>query len=1631
MRVAETPEQKRARNKYNLWRNILRDTPTQHDLQNIQRLWDGALEILNGSDRDTKQYIPKALDDEEFKGRQYIEVLMATRAQPYQRDIFISTCRAFLLVVTHTAIVDCLAVDIFVGSLYYCISGSGGRAIPFLQHLCEVLGELLTSEIGLHSTEQLDSTLIAITTVLGELLKREARVRSHQDLPVLVTSLDNVAHLVADVGSSYTAHILVQRVKYLQAVIARANGVVANLTSTLANLSLASGSTSTYPQRMIMPQDRHDNDKTDITEVTIFPTPDEITSDTQEFLPSTHPREWHYLNNKIERHIDTHFRLFRHDTFGALKSTLANIMEYVAKNPMQLTNPKLNFGDTRAYVYIDAIVDSVTFGSRQGLQANVSFQQPPSIRNEPVEVQLHWWKESKRLADGVLMSLIWIGAGEVRHMFFTVTNQQTNAKTERESDRDEHRKPIIVKLATQDQSTVNAVVDLSCYKTRGILLEFPNIMPSTFVPVLENLQNMQRLGRLPFSQWIIPDRSAEAYLDIPPPLYARKPGFNFSLQSVLLNEDNVAPNIDPTVPSSDQLLVEMEEKTGLDRGQCRAMVAALTREFAFIQGPPGTGKSYLGIQLMKVLLDAKQKADLGPIVVVCYTNHALDQFLEHLITSGMKKVIRIGGRSRSQLLEDHNLRIVTQSETKTKSEGRQIGEAYKDLEVYEAVIKDMLSHLRLMSTQMKWHVFNDHLRDQYAAIHAQFQQIDNDGFTAVGPHPFTIWIKDLFDGACTMTHQPKASPMELASIKQRAAVNVNLLSARERYLLIQFWIEELRGDAKAQFFETLSDVTAIHKHLRNVHEEVRRRVLQDADVVGLTTTGLANNIATLQRVRCKVVICEEAGEVMEAHMLSAMLPTVEHCIQIGDHEQLRPTINDYDMSLENPRGRLFQLDRSQFERLCIEEPGWARVPTVQLNVQRRMRPEISTLIRETVYAKLVDHPSTSEREDVVGMRQNVFWLDHDYVEDQKQAEVHGTKSKSNKWEVKMTHALVRHLIRQGAYKSTDIAVLTPYTGQLQRLRAAMRADFEIVLSDRDQDALVRDGLDTEDKTQTVDDSVTEQRNRRRPLEMKKITDLLRVATVDNFQGEEAKVVIVSLVRSNQDNKVGFLRTTNRINVLLSRARNGMFIIGNTETYSNIPMWQKVIALLRAKGSVGTSLALCCPRHTDKIISGDAEVDMLEFKPYSEVDLDESPIVVLGCGHFFTAETLDGLVGLQDVYEVDSRTGSVSGLKDLIGQLSLKIPSCPHCRSPIRQYVTQRYNRLINRAVIDEMSKRFIVMGQTELQDLNSQLQQIEDNFEESSGTIIEYDQNTSTSHGAARYGQEMTQRLRKRYSGAPFKLLSSITNFQKQVNERHEPAHKLHVTTMSFMRHQQESARTSSALLDTTPHAADHQRITYGARMMEIKAIATILEDKFRVLSATKSKCTNVIPSLSFYGGSPVSKTKPFLDCCTTFIADCETYNLPKLAVETTLYYARIARQYQASRLASNEDREKATEYRDTAKMLLEKAQDLCSRQFKGADALLEAVRESLTFLQDRWYEEVTAEEIAAIKKAMVSGPGGIATHSGHWYDCVNGHTNPQFAIGECGMPMQRARCPECGEPIGGQNHQAVAGVTRARNMEG
>lgn len=103
--------------------------------------------------------------------------------------------------------------------------------------------------------------------------------------------------------------------------------------------------------------------------------------------------------------------------------------------------------------------------------------------------------------------------------------------------------------------------------------------------------------------------------------------------------------------------------------------------------------------------------------------------------------------------------------------------------------------------------------------------------------------------------------------------------------------------------------------------------------------------------------------------------------------------------------------------------------------------------------------------------------------------------------------------------------------------------------------------------------------------------------VDNFQGEENNIILLSLVRSNVAGKVGFLRTDNRICVALSRAKQGLYITGNMDLLSNSSdLWKKVREDLQQDGCIGESLTLRCENHPDQLITVSTGDDFLAKSP---------------------------------------------------------------------------------------------------------------------------------------------------------------------------------------------------------------------------------------------------------------------------------------------------------------------------------------------------------------------------------------------------------------------------------------------------
>ncbi|XP_059169634.1 NFX1-type zinc finger-containing protein 1-like isoform X1 [Physella acuta] len=98
----------------------------------------------------------------------------------------------------------------------------------------------------------------------------------------------------------------------------------------------------------------------------------------------------------------------------------------------------------------------------------------------------------------------------------------------------------------------------------------------------------------------------------------------------------------------------------LNDKQYDAVKAALTQQFTLLQGPPGTGKTYVSLKIMKTLLENQGSGvpDCCPILVICYTNHALDQFLEGVLAFCPTGIVRVGGNQKCETLRPFNLRAI-------------------------------------------------------------------------------------------------------------------------------------------------------------------------------------------------------------------------------------------------------------------------------------------------------------------------------------------------------------------------------------------------------------------------------------------------------------------------------------------------------------------------------------------------------------------------------------------------------------------------------------------------------------------------------------------------------------------------------------------------------------------------------------------------------------------------------------------------------------------------------------------------------------------------------------------------------------------------------------------------------------
>ncbi|KAJ5135138.1 uncharacterized protein N7515_004416 [Penicillium bovifimosum] len=1320
------------------------------------------------------------------------------------------------------------------------------------------------------------------------------------------------------------------------------------------------------------PGDRHNNDFDDICAIQIMPTFEEISSLKSEYLPVNDPRQWHV--GGIVGLLDRNFRLLREDTVGQLRDAIYHEL-----------NPRPQQPQLRKFMYPGSKVVNMGFNWLWGHYFEVEFPQPAAVKGQTFAAREIWWQNSKRLQPGALVCLI-IRKNLV--LFATVTRRDMSPRRNGHAslppellppqDRTVLKTPwkspktgsIALMLVDPTQASVTALLDLySPLKTPEVsLVEFPGVMLPSFEPTLRALQTMKKTPSLPFAELFVP-WAAKHPPDILPPSYAMKDGFAFNLRCLMNNKTNFWVRSNAPVD-----MQYVQDHTELDRAQADALVNCLKQRFALIQGPPGTGKSYTGVALIKVLLENNNVGGtgLGPILCVTYTNHALDQLLEALLDNKVtSQIIRIGSQSKSERLDKFNLQTAAKDSPRTKMERKERWNTAERLSMCEEEFRE-LKLKREVGVPIK--SLKSHIQRNYPHHHDQlFSTSQEDGFRGVKPDNPQGVIKTWLNSG------PKNS-VTGRSWEQLQNVNLSDMSHTERQRLYNHWYRGCRTEVEHRLMGIVSSHRKAKIAYDNVQDETHLRCLYTADVIGVTTAGLARRLDMFRRLPCKFMLCEEAGEVLESHLLTAFLPSVEHAVLIGDQQQLRPQVQNYELSSDNNQGgKKYSLDVSLFERLVSKKtsPMDCAIPFSTLETQRRMHPSIARLIRETSYPKLKDDPSVAEYPEVKGVKKRLFWLDHRHREGGSSDDDPMSTSHWNEYEINMTVALVNHLVQQGEYNHGDIAVLTPYLGQLFRLRKRLTQLCAIIIGDRDKNDLEQAGLGEIGSVP-------------KPKVKATLSQTLRVATVDNFQGEEAKVVVISLVRSNPQNRCGFLRTSNRINVLLSRAQHGMYIIGNSATSIHVPMWARVVRMLKQNDNIGKALELQCPRHPKTPITVSTAEDFPKVSP--EGGCRMRCVNRLACGHACFqkchSNLLHNTVGSSTPFSIQD------------------IKTCATCRSPLRDI--SRYGRLVRRAILDESTKKLILVlnGEyvplaQELPNAIQELQRTESQKKSAWPPVIEV-RGTRTQQINA-----MIDIIRDTYPGRWHRILAlrkQVEDYRRRVKPEEQPFERVRKMIEAAQKKRKDPA-------------------TYAAEFDGVLQTKGFLQGTALILRLDIALFVDFMTLVSHVQPSDVAFDIDLLkakDDCQALINLASTHHRIVQQAEGHIFLA----QFYALEAAVCSSPAKANVMKQNGRSAIAKARQLCSPNRAQTVGLASEIDDVDQMLHKGTFRTVITN---AERMAVISAMRREFLGTGHWYYCRNGHP---FTIGECGGATEMTHCPECGAPVGGHDHELAEGVTRAMGWE-
>jgi hypothetical protein len=615
------------------------------------------------------------------------------------------------------------------------------------------------------------------------------------------------------------------------------------------------------------PGGRHDNDSEDFRTISILPTAEEIHCQVPPFLrPSSFLVDPETETNRAAIYLDNTFRLLREDMLYEMREEIARwskgrqARRGFSINGLTLVGVHTGVAGRRSMAALKLQYNGIL---PQLADKKLGLKDVASRKN----YLLQDGRGKKLLRNGSLTCLIL----DDRVTAFPVLV--------RDEDLLSQSKAIFLIQITDKRIILDVLLRLKAAST--VKLVQIDVAIFAYEPVLLALQNIKDI---PFGEELLNWKEGSQ---------VNQAGLTAMLQTRVA-ELRRYPKLD--LSKADHLDITGGKPIVLDGAQMVSLIAGLTQQVSLIQGPPGycfvtyprarlanicsgTGKSFIGGLLAKYIF----KYTTQSILVVCYTNHALDQFLDDIRNMGVpdEHIVRLGNKVSASLdhlsmrSQPHNRAALTPADKKI------IHEAQADAEIHANSIDIAFNGYHNLSVQSVDIMMHIEFEDEEYFIAFAAPKVEDDmvvvgsGGKAIGEYYLLErWMNGKNAGYYHEINHPH--------ITAHSKIWDMSIDARNAKLMI--WQKQIIEDQAVALYGYIGALNRTQKTRQQKNSLRDVATLQSKRIIGCTTTGAAKYTESIRAARPDVLLVEEAGEILESHVITALAEQMKQMILIGDHK---------------------------------------------------------------------------------------------------------------------------------------------------------------------------------------------------------------------------------------------------------------------------------------------------------------------------------------------------------------------------------------------------------------------------------------------------------------------------------------------------------------------------------------------------------------------------------------------------------------------------------------------------------------------------------------------------------------------------------------------------------------------------